>query len=207
MKTLLCLIGLLLITGSPSFSQDAIDSEQTQKREMPAPEKNPKPKNPNAPSFKDRVFFGGTFWLQFWGSYKYIEISPLVGYAITPNLLGGVGITYRYVDYDYVGGNVTDNQYGYRLFARYFFIPQLFAHAEYEGLNLTTQFVFDRNSNSWSSNNREWVNSMLVGGGVQSGGRKAGMFVMALYNVLGCSEGYCPYPDGWLIRVGVTGGF
>ena len=89
MKKAALILPLLSLYFVPVFAQDEVAQPETQKREMAAPPKTQKDKDPNAPSFRDRVFFGGNFWLQFWGSYRYIELSPLVGYAITPKLLGG----------------------------------------------------------------------------------------------------------------------
>jgi hypothetical protein len=208
MKKIL-LIGFLSIASlGISYSQDEVSSDQTQKREMSPPPKEQKEKDPNAPSFRDRLFFGGYLGMQF-GSYTYIDISPLMGYMISPKLLGGVGLTYRYVsDSRFPGQTITDNQYGYRLFGRYFIIPQIFAHAEFESLNLTTSYKFDASSGNLTPDGRTWVNSALVGGGVfQGAGKRTGVFIMALYNVLSCSGDFCPYPDGWLLRVGVTAGF
>ncbi len=207
MKKAALILLLLSLYFVPVFAQDEVARPETQKREMAAPPKQKKDKDPNAPSFKDRVFFGGNFWLQFWGSYRYIELSPLVGYAITPKLLGGVGLTYRYVNYESGGLEIDDNQYGYRFFGRYFIIPQLFAHAEFESLNVTSQFRADLNSRRLESQGRSWVNSGLIGGGIFQGTGRAGFFAMALYNVIPCDEIYCPYSDGWLLRVGVTAGF
>src|SRR4030043_1944221 len=43
----------------------------------------------------DRLFFGGNFGLMF-GTITNIEISPLVGYYITPKLAAGTGIRFEY---------------------------------------------------------------------------------------------------------------
>ena len=43
----------------------------------------------------DRIFFGGNFGMQF-GTITNIEVSPLVGYHITPRLSAGVGTRFEY---------------------------------------------------------------------------------------------------------------
>ena len=46
-------------------------------------------------TFASHLFFGGGLGLQF-GSMTLIEISPLVGYKITPKFSIGVSPTYKY---------------------------------------------------------------------------------------------------------------
>lgn len=212
MKKIFLLVFLSALFVAQAYAQDEVSGNQTQKRDMPPPPEEPKePKQ--GPSFKDRVSFGGSIGLQF-GSYTFIDVSPLMAYRFSPKLIGGVGITYRYVSYDYRTSLGTqtfeDHQYGWRVFGRYFVIPQLFAHIEYESLNLTSQIRLQPDGSGGFSEerSRSWVNSAFVGAGYfQGAGKNAGVFVMVLYNLIDCTEFYCPYPDRWLIRVGVMAGF
>src|SRR5688572_2037774 len=87
--------------------------------------------------FKDRIFIGGSLGLQF-GSATYIDVSPLVGYQISKKLQAGVGVTYIYYkvkdsNYNY---EYETSIYGGRLFSRYYILDNLFAHGEYEILNM-----------------------------------------------------------------------
>lgn len=155
--------------------------------------------------FWDRVYVGGNLGLQF-GSITSVEVSPLVGYRFTNSFSGGFGITYQYFKADYVDafGRKIDfetNIYGGRLFARKNLTEQIFAHAEYESLNL--EFY-----NSTADRTvREWVPAMFIGGGFfQPIGSRAGFNVMALYNVIH-DDVKSPYNSPLVIRVGITAGF
>jgi len=44
-----------------------------------------------------KVFFGGNIGLSFWTDYAYIELSPLIGYKITPRFWAGGGPKYMYI--------------------------------------------------------------------------------------------------------------
>lgn len=124
--------------------------------------------------FRERIYFGGNFGLQFGNRTTFIEISPLLGYWMTSDLVLGAGPVYRYWRYNDGIFNVEDNQFGTRLFSRFYFLDNFFAHAEYEWLNLTDYRI--------ESEPRTNINSFLAGGGyVQRVGRSA-FFVMILYN-------------------------
>ncbi len=139
---------------------------------------------------KERIYLGGNLGLQFGNLYTFIEVSPLVGLWVKPRILAGGGPVYRYFRRSDL--NLEDNQYGARLFGRYHFVDNLFAHAEYELLNLTDyRFPPD--------NPRTNINSVLVGGGyVQNLGRSA-LFIMALVNLT--ETELTPYSNP-VIRVG-----
>ena len=48
-----------------------------------------------SPPFKDRLFYGGNFGLQF-GTITDIQVSPVIGYWVLPRVAVAVGPTYRY---------------------------------------------------------------------------------------------------------------
>ncbi len=176
-------IFLLILLSSYCFGQKQFDPE-------------------GAPTFFDRVYFGGNFSLQF-GSYTAIIISPLAGYMVTPRLSVGPGITYQYLKgeaYDYLGRKYSydSNIYGFRAFARYNITPMFFAHTEYESLKVDfpsvdgTQLV------------REWVPGYFIGGGVfQRVGRRAGLGLTLLLNLLH-DDRKSPYNSELIIRAGIT---
>ena len=90
-------------------------------------------------NLREHIFAGGNFGLQF-GSITLIDVSPLVGYKITPKLSAAIGITYTfYKDGRYVPA-YTQNIYGARLIGRYFIFNNLFVHGEYEGLNSNWEY-------------------------------------------------------------------
>lgn len=152
-------------------------------------------KNPTKPRFWDKVFVGGNFGLQL-GTATFIDVSPLIGYRITPKLHAGVGVTYQYFHYKDKYYDLETNVYGGRLFGRYLFTDYLFAHGEYELLNLE---AFD-----FYPSRRVDVVSILGGGGyIQRFGRNSAIVAMILYNFT--ESVYTPYNNP-IIRIGVNFG-
>ena len=131
------------------------------------------------PDFKSRLFFGGGFGLQF-GSVTLIELSPLVGYKVTPKFGIGLSPTYKYYHYnDYYGpsNDLSTNVYGGSIFARYSIFESVFAHVEYESL-------FYNTSTPAYPTLREQFNSFFVGGGyMQNFSMNSGMYLMVLWNL------------------------
>lgn len=154
-------------------------------------------------SFGERIFFGGNLGLQF-GDITFVDISPLVGYRITDQLAAGIGGTYiyqRYRDrvYNY---EYSTNIYGGRIFSRYYFVENLFGHAEYEILNLEVPGL-----NYYVNGElvRENISSFFVGGGYrQMIGERSALEIVLLYNLT--EEAYSPYVNP-IIRVGFVAGF
>ena len=137
-----------------------------------------------------RFFFGGNFGLQF-GSITNIEVSPIAGYRIFPWFSVAAGPKYQLYGENYAGVKFNTHIYGGRTFLRIIvigdfdeFIPLgfhggLFAHAEYEALNLERQY-FDLTG----SEGRFWLNSVLVGGGIsQPLSNRASVNIMLLWNL------------------------
>lgn len=156
------------------------------------------------PTLRDRIFTGGGMGLSF-GSYSnFVSVSPLIGYRITPKLAAGLGFQYRYTKYKQVRPEFSTNDYGASIFTRYNFYGPLFLHAEYEYLNY--QMI-----NSLGEKARKDYNSVMVGGGFfQPLGRKAGFFLMALYNLSYTDPApgeFSPYDSPLVLRAGVTAGF
>jgi hypothetical protein len=152
-------------------------------------------------TFGQRLYFGGSMGFQL-GTITYVDVSPLAGYMISRKLSAGVGITYRYLKYRNI--NYETHIYGGRLFARHnialFNLP-LFLYGEYENLNLE---YAKYTSISTYELTREWVPSVLVGGGLfQPIGTRAGFMIMALYNLI-YDEVRSPYNSPWVVRVGFT---
>lgn len=154
--------------------------------------------------FKDRFYFGGNLGLQF-GSATYIDLSPLVGYKISEQFSAGVGATYIYY-------NVKENAYNYkyetsiyggRVFARYHFMENLFAHAETELLNMDVPEKISGPTNYRLV--RDNIVSVLGGGGyAQPIGARSALIVMLLWNFT--EEQYSPYENP-IFRVGFNAGF
>ncbi|MFY9310900.1 MAG: hypothetical protein WAQ28_17770 [Bacteroidia bacterium] len=150
-------------------------------------------KNNPQERFWDKVFVGGNFGVQL-GTSTFIDVSPLIGYRITPKFSAGIGATYQYFHYKDRYYDLETNVFGGRVFGRYLFTDYLFGHAEYEYLNLE---AFD-----FMPRRRVDVVSILGGGGyIQRFGRNSAIVAMILYNFT--ESLYTPYNNP-VIRIGVN---
>lgn len=204
MKRKLFLYPILLSFGLFStdiFAQTDTTGSATEQQLLNGEEESPK--NIDAqdkPSFRDRLFFGGNFGLQF-GSITNIDISPLVGYRITPRFSAGLGITYQYIRYNDFDYNTS--VYGGRVFSRFIVTgpnapTNVFIHAEYEMLNGD---VINPNTLLIE---KDWVPGAFAGlGFIQGIGGRAAFGLTVLYNFL-----YDPersfYGSPWVVRAGFT---
>jgi hypothetical protein len=153
-------------------------------------------KGDRKPAFMDRIFFGGDLGLQF-GTYTFINVSPVIGYKFTEKVVGGFGITYQYLSYSDV--NLSTNIYGGSLFGRYYILENLFAHAEYQLLNLEPFYVNYSTGNIYKGS-RMNVESYLVGGGYrQPISGNASFNILVLWNL--SNSIYSPYSNP-IIRAG-----
>jgi hypothetical protein len=141
-----------------------------------------------------RIFFGGGIGGGYSTYSSYIQVTPIIGYGITPKLQIGSRITYMhqwYKDYNNVKYNY--NIYGGSLFLRYIFWKSLYAQTEYEILSVPDYYSTDANAN-------RAVHSLFAGlGFMQHVGGSAFLTVSVLYNFL--DDMYSPYSNP-LIRVG-----
>ena len=157
----------------------------------------------------DRIFFGGNFGLLF-GTITDIEISPLVGYYITPRLAAGLGGRFEYLKNKGYVIQYETTIYGGSLFSRYIVIRDIgqginvglntgiFAQAEYEMLSLDKEYF-----NPYTSEPGRFLeHSVLVGGGIiQPIGRRSALLFTILYNLNESS--HSPYSNP-IIRLGFT---
>jgi len=163
-------------------------------------------------SFRDRLFFGGNFGMAI-GSYTDIEVSPLVGYYITPRWAAGVGFTYEYYNnkYHFYDGKTFERYethiFGGRLFTNYIivnnvndWIPlgfnfRIFVHLEDELLSYEKGFF------KYGEPGRELQNSILVGGGLRfPTGRRSSMNLYILWNLNSQLNNF--YGSGPILRMG-----
>lgn len=155
----------------------------------------------------DRIFFGGNFGMQF-GTITNIEVSPLVGYHITPRLSAGLGSRFEYFrDKGFIYPYET-TIYGGSVFSRFIVIQNLgeglnlglntgvFAQAEYEMLSLEREYF----EPPYNGTGRFLVHSVLVGGGIiQPVGRRSAILISVLYNLNESARS--PYSNP-IIRIG-----
>ncbi len=163
------------LTGKPSEGNEKIKTE---------PQKN---KNTDWETLRKNLFFGGNFGLQF-GSFTFVDVSPLVGYNLTNKASIGVGYTFNYLRNRFSNTSLIIR--GGRVFARYFIMPQLFIHGEYEGLQ-----------GLYSNDRTKWFYTPLAGLGYrQKMGDRVFFDLQALWNFNPTI--YAPYSNP-VIRAGV----
>lgn len=150
--------------------------------------------------------FEGIVGFQF-GTFSLLELSPVAGYKVSESFVPGLGLTYQFSNYQnfYLNtetGKQEDrkmNILGARIFGRYYFsnwfeglLSGLFAHAEFEYLTYTREFVMDGNGKyvdrygyPYSRGNENLrIPGLLIGGGlVQPIGGKLYTNILVLYNL------------------------
>ena len=171
----------------------------------PAPQPTPPPPPPPPPpqpkpqaAWKQKIFFGGGVGASF-GDVDYVEVSPMIGYRLTPRIHTGVGVFYRWKNDDRYGVSVDTHDWGGSLFGQLQLFRGFFAHAEYEYVDYEYQTLTGTSSQSDTNT--------LAGLGFSRGGR-AGVYGLALYNFsYDENDPTEAYDSPWVYRVGVSFGF
>jgi hypothetical protein len=122
------------------------------------------------PPFKDRLFYGGSFSLQF-GTYTDIEVAPIIGLWVLPRIGIAAGPDFQY--HKFLSERTTI--YGGKSYVEILFLQDLdniiplgvhlglFLHGEYEVLSLESAFFKQPPYDS----ERFMVNTFLAGGGIR----------------------------------------
>jgi hypothetical protein len=153
-----------------------------------------------------KLFVGGSFGLSI-GDVDYIEIAPLVGAWLSPQVSVGGSLIFRYRNDAIVrmsGGDidsVSTTDYGGSVFGRYFLWEPLYVHAEIEYLSYEyADFDF--------TTERDDFTSVFVGGGAATGiGGRSSVYVQMLYNLSYSDDELSPYGSPWVVRIGIGVGF
>jgi len=204
MKSRLTLLSgiLFFLFLNIGYGQTEDDVNNDQQAVQSSKSKEPKYSTPpdSKRSIKDRFYVGGYLGLQF-GTYTSIDISPLVGYRVTPDFNVGIGVLYTYTSFDY-GGTIGQHGYsswGGRLTANYTLFNFLALGIEYQYRTVELYNVYEQSFED------QGVNVLFLGGGIrQKVGGNTYMFLMAYYDVL--QEEYSPY-NSVVLRIGVSAGF
>lgn len=151
------------------------------------------------PPLKQRLFFGGSFGLQF-GTVTNIEVAPLAGVWLLPRLAVGVGPSFQYYKDPFGRTSI----YGGRAMLQMTLIQDLnniipigwnsgiFVHGEYEALSLERSFFTTAPENS----GRMYYGSFLAGAGIsQPTGRKSSMNITFLWSITGNEYGLYDTPE------------
>ena len=138
----------------------------------------PKPADPSKSKLpfwsKDKIYTGGGIGLSF-GTVTFINLTPIIGYKITPKYSVGAGLTYMYIGDNRFASPFSLNVYGGNVFTRYLITNFLFVHAEYELLN--------GNWDEYYTSNRFWLENVWVGGGLRQHAGNSSVNIMALWNL------------------------
>lgn len=147
-------------------------------------------------SFKDRLFTGGNFGLQF-GTATVVDISPIIGYRLTERWSAGLGATYIYYNYkdSYYNYSYSTSIYGGSIFTRFNVSELIFLHTEFQSLSAEFMTYYPKTE-------RKLVDALFVGGGYrQMIGDASSINLMILYDLM-YTDVYHIYSDPWQIRVG-----
>ncbi len=151
------------------------------------------------PPVKQRLFFGGSFGLQF-GTVTNIEVAPLAGIWLLPRIAVGAGPSFQYYK-DPFGRTAI---YGGRTMLQLTVVQDLnniipiglnmgiFVNGEYELLSLQRAFFM----NNPESDGRFLYGSFLAGAGIsQPTGKKSSMNLSFLWSVTGNEYGIYDTPE------------
>ncbi len=150
-------------------------------------------------TFRDRINIGGGFGLSF-GSYTYIQVSPVISYAVSSNFYLGLGLDYTYYkdsrySYSYVyEGSI----WAPKIFARYF-IGDFFAQAEIQ------KYYYKNVYNSLNPSEMISETHYYAGGGYRSWvGANSFMYVMVLFDLQRSDFAFGNNPQ---VQIGFSHGF
>jgi hypothetical protein len=192
------LLVLILSFVSLSIAQ-GIDSVNVQKDSVIVKEETTT--QSTAPiSHESKWYYGGTVGFNFWSDYFYLSVNPIIGYNISPKFSVGGKLLYSYYNYD--EPDISTNNYGASIFARFRPIYQIYLHSEfaYESYEIP---VYNSQNREWDSE-RNWVPFLLLGGGfVQRVGSNAAVYVEVLFDVI--QDENSPYED-WDPIISIGGG-
>ena len=183
MKKLFALFVLASLAGSSAaFAQQ--DSTGYAPISKPYQERKP---------WTERIVIGGSFGLGF-GTFTNVNLSPIIGYKVTDDLILGAGPTYIYTSTNFNGIKYKYSVYGGRLYGRQRVFDNFYVQAEYEMLNVQDYQGGDPNS-------RRWIQAPLIGGTyVQPIGERSAFVISVLFN-LNYQPTLSPYANP-IIRVG-----
>lgn len=137
-------------------------------------------------SFIERCYWGGNGGAYFSNAGSYFDISPIMGYNVTPHFSLGISTTYKFYKYNYSGGSSNSaHVFGGGGFARLLLFDFLFAQAELEMLNTE---VYDVVIKDYT---RKFIPVGAAGLGFKSRTKGAYSYFMVLYDFV--QDPWTPY--------------
>jgi hypothetical protein len=164
-------------------------------------------------SLWDKIYVGGNLGLQF-GTTTDVEVSPHIGYYITPRWSAGVGLTYNYYNQapNYYYKRFETHIYGYNLFTQLSLIPDMgrtlgfgygisiIGHAELDQISLENDFKVVNPSDE----GRFWLTSFYVGGGIrQAVGQRSSIYLLVLWDLNQDLNSYNYNPSNPTLKLGI----
>ncbi len=138
-----------------------------------------------APPVRERLFFGGSFGLQF-GSITDIEVAPVVGFWVLPRIAVAAGPDYRFYSFYKDKTQI----YGGKAYVEFTLLrninsvipigtnTDIIAHVEDQLLSLESSFFKDPPYTSKRFN----TNTVLAGGGLsQQIGRRSALNILVMW--------------------------
>lgn len=134
-----------------------------------------------------RIFFGGNFGLTF-GNFTFINVSPQVGYRVTPTFSAGGGVNFIYQSDKYTtGGSEVKSNLGYaglNIFGRANIARYLILNVQPE-LNYVWGKTTINPGRVESNIDSKIVPTLLIGGGAMiPTGNRGGLMIMLQYDVI-----------------------
>ncbi|WP_299821561.1 hypothetical protein [uncultured Pontibacter sp.] len=191
-----------LPTGPPAPVQETKPRPQQRVQDKPvvaqpqqeSANQQPEPKEELA--LADRLYFGGSFGLQF-GTYTNISLLPVLGYKVTDKFSVGPGFVYHFIR----SGGQSFQNFGGKVFAQHEVLGgvinsgAILVHAEYEGLSYENYW---RTPNGTYELTRRTIYTPLAGVGYRQSAGRASFDMLLLYNF---NEVDSPYSNP-VIRAG-----
>jgi len=162
-----------------------------------------------APPLRERLFFGGSFGLQF-GTVTYINIAPIAGLWVLPRVAVAAGPEYIYYqepDYYNGGPDFKMSIYGAKFYTQFVVIQNLNSFLPIGAntgifLHLEDEYQNREDESSTGQNMRFNVNTLLGGGGIsQQIGRRSSINLMFLWVL---DDGGYPIYSNPEIRISFT---
>ncbi|WP_439882354.1 hypothetical protein ACSX1A_04140 [Pontibacter sp. MBLB2868] len=163
--------------NSPRPQQRVQDKPSVQ---QPIPVAKQEEADEEAVAFMDRLYWGGSFGLQF-GSYTNISLLPILGYKVTDKFSVGTGAVYHFIRTN----NTTFQNFGGRAFLQQEVLSNLIGdgslvlHGEYEVLGV--EKYWPTNTNGYELE-RRIVSMPMAGLGYRQSAGRASFDFLVLYN-------------------------
>lgn len=195
---IVCLCAVVNVSGQTYNYVESDESKEKRLAELKKEKEEKEGEEDTPVSLKDKIFVGGGFGLLF-GNVTNINISPLVGYKVTPEFHVGVGASYTYLKDNRIVPPVSAHIVGGRIFSRYII-------AVSDELNIYPQLEYEVEryevkDDMGTIGEPRWFEYTQAGMGVyQQFGRRAGIGFVILYNLgYDVNESYDASP--WTYRM------